>query len=216
VSARKIREPAASTKARILFAAEEVFATQGFAGASTREIAARAGVNISSLHYHWESKDRLYEAVLQTVYGRLTEVSRDLVPAPAARAELPREAHEASIGRVFDYFAANPSIPRLLLRRMLEDTEAPNASNSDGFLESWTRELGGWVKHRGGKRVRDVDAQIVVLTLYAALLLFTLDTRLQARLLGGHVADAEITRRLRGHLTELCARLVAADPKTAT
>jgi hypothetical protein len=30
------------------------------------------------------------------------------------------------------------------------------------------------------------------------------------------VADAEITRRLRGHLTELCARLVAADPKTAT
>jgi hypothetical protein len=99
---------------------------------------------------------------------------------------------------------------------MLEDTEAPNASNSDGFLESWTRELGGWVKHRGGKRVRDVDAQIVVLTLYAALLLFTLDTRLQARLLGGHVADAEITRRLRGHLTELCARLVAADPKTAT
>jgi AcrR family transcriptional regulator len=210
--ARKTREPAASTKARILLAAEEVFATQGFAGASTREIASRAGVNISSLHYHWESKDRLYEVVLQTVYGRLIEVSRDSAP----RAEPAREVHEASIGRVFDYFAANPSIPRLLLRRMLEEADAGNPGDADGFLESWTKDLGGWVRHRGGKRVRDVDVQIVVLTVYAALLLFTLDTRLQARLLGGRVADAEITRRLRGHLTELCARLVAADPKATT
>jgi AcrR family transcriptional regulator len=216
VSARRIREPAASTKARILRAAEEVFATQGFAGASTREIAARAAVNISSLHYHWESKDRLYEAVLETVYGRLTEVSRDSAPPTAVRAELPREAHESSIGRVFDYFAANPSVPRLLLRRMLEEADAGSASHSDGFLESWTRELGGWMKHRGGKHAREVDAQIIALTLYAALLLFTLDTRLHARMLGGRVADPEVTRRLRRHLTELGARLVAADPKTAT
>jgi AcrR family transcriptional regulator len=212
---RKIREPAASTKARVLLAAEEVFATRGFAGASTREIAARAGVNISSLHYHWESKDRLYEAVLHTVYSRVTELSRDSASAFTARAELSREAHETSVGQVFDYFAANPSVPRLLLRHLLEEADAGGVSNSDGFLEPWTREIGGWVKHRGAKRGRDVDVQIVALTLFAALLLFTLDTRLHARLLGGHVADPEITRRLRGHLTELGARLVAGDPKTA-
>ncbi len=210
-SARRIREVPA-TKDRILRAAEEVFATQGFAGASTREIAAKAGVNISSLHYHWESKDRLYEAVLETVYGRLIEVSRDSAP----RTELSREVHESSIGRVFDCFAANPSIPRLLVRCLLEESDSGGATVPDGFLESWTKDLGGWMRHRGGKRVRDVDAQIVVLTVYAALLLFTLDTRLQARLLGGRVADAEITRRLRGHLTELCARLVAADPRMST
>ena len=56
----KAREAPGSTKARILTAAEEVFAARGFQGASTREIAARAGVNISSLHYHWESKETLY------------------------------------------------------------------------------------------------------------------------------------------------------------
>ena len=48
----KAREAPGSTKARILSAAEDVFAARGFTGASTREIAARAGVNISSLHYH--------------------------------------------------------------------------------------------------------------------------------------------------------------------
>ena len=39
----KAREAPGSTKARILAAAEEVFAARGFNGASTREIAARAG-----------------------------------------------------------------------------------------------------------------------------------------------------------------------------
>jgi hypothetical protein len=79
-------------------------------------------------------------------------------------------------------------------------------------MDEGSRRLG---EASGGKRVRDVDVQIVVLTVYAALLLFTLDTRLQARLLGGR-CRREITRRLRGHLTELCARLVAADPKATT
>jgi AcrR family transcriptional regulator len=203
VSERKIREVPTSTKARILLAAEEVFARRGFAGASTREIASKAGVNISSLHYHWESKETLYAAVLRNVYGRWTDVSRD-------------SAHEASIGRLFDHFAAYPSVPRLLLRRMLEepDPDSGNGTDSDGFLESWTRNLGGWVRQRGSKR--NVDAQLVILTLYSALLLFTADGRLHARLLGGCVADPAITRRLRGHLTELCARLLEADPKALT
>ena len=61
----KAREAPGSTKARILAAAEEVFAARGFEGASTREIAARAGVNISSLHYHWESKETLYFTVFR-------------------------------------------------------------------------------------------------------------------------------------------------------
>ena len=63
----KAREAPSSTKARILGAAEEVFAAKGFEGASTREIAAAAGVNISSLHYHWESKETLYFAVFENI-----------------------------------------------------------------------------------------------------------------------------------------------------
>src|ERR1041384_7574683 len=70
----KAREAPGSTKARILAAAEEVFAARGFEGASTREIAARAGVNISSLHYHWESKETLYFAVFRNVFDRIVDL----------------------------------------------------------------------------------------------------------------------------------------------
>src|SRR5438046_987651 len=188
---RKVRDVPASTKARILEAAEEVFATKGFEGASTREIAAKAGVNISSLHYHWESKETLYYAVFQNIYNQLIESSRDSVLPATARGDSPRAVHEASVGRVFDYFAANPNIPRLLLRRILENEEFGEAIERDILMPSW-KEFGGWVKEYSGRRIRDVDAHIVILTLHSTLLLFTLDSRKSTDILGGPIAGQEL------------------------
>lgn len=58
---------------RILEAADELFADIGFDGTTTREIAARAGVNKALIHYHFESKDQLLERLLDRYYDQLTE-----------------------------------------------------------------------------------------------------------------------------------------------
>jgi AcrR family transcriptional regulator len=213
-TARQTREVPASTKARILQAAEEVFASKGFEGASTREIASRAGVNISSLHYHWESKETLYLAVLRHIYNQLIEISRDSVLPAASRNKVPKVLSEASVGRVFDHFAGNPNIPRLLLRRILENDEFGDAIDRDILLPSW-KEFGGWMKEYGPKRLRDTDAQILFLTLHSTLLLFTLDSRQYVHILGGGVSDPDIARRLRAHLIQLCALLFSASSKGA-
>ena len=47
---------------RILLAAIELFGEQGFASASTRAIAARAGVNPPALQYYFHNKARLHQA----------------------------------------------------------------------------------------------------------------------------------------------------------
>jgi AcrR family transcriptional regulator len=47
----------------ILDAAEHVFALQGYGGASMRQIAEEAGVAQALLHYHFKTKDKLYEAI---------------------------------------------------------------------------------------------------------------------------------------------------------
>jgi AcrR family transcriptional regulator len=213
--APKLRETPASTKARILEAAEEVFAVKGYDGASTRDIAAKAGVNISSLHYHWESKETLYYAVFQNIYNQLIEISRDSVLPATTRGESPRVVHEASVGRIFDFFAAHPNVPRLLLRRVLENEEFGEAIERDILLPSW-KEFGGWVKQYSGRRIHDVDAQIIILTLHATLLLFTLDSRQYAHVLGGRIADAEIAKRIRAHLIQLSALLISAYPKAGS
>jgi TetR/AcrR family transcriptional regulator len=56
-----------ANEARILKAAEEVFATAGFSGARTAAIARRAGVPKANLHYYFGTKEALYRRLLETI-----------------------------------------------------------------------------------------------------------------------------------------------------
>ena len=67
-----------STKERILGAAEELFARNGFAGASLRELTAAAKVNLAAVNYHFGSKDNLVNEVFRR---RLDELSAQRLDA---------------------------------------------------------------------------------------------------------------------------------------
>jgi TetR/AcrR family transcriptional regulator len=56
-----------ANEARILQAAEQVFATAGFAGARTAAIAQRAGVPKANLHYYFGTKEALYRRLLENI-----------------------------------------------------------------------------------------------------------------------------------------------------
>jgi AcrR family transcriptional regulator len=58
-------EPQLETRDRLLHAAMEVFAEQGYEGASTRDLAQRAGVALSAIPYHFGGKGGLYTAVAE-------------------------------------------------------------------------------------------------------------------------------------------------------
>ena len=75
------------TTARILDAAESVFAERGFEAASLREIARRAGLQQPGLYNHFASKRELYAAVLDRALTPMTEaMSEFLEGADSARA----------------------------------------------------------------------------------------------------------------------------------
>src|SRR3954466_8351143 len=59
----------ASTRERLLAAAARVYARVGLNGATTRGIAAEAGVNEVTLFRHFKSKDRLLAAVVGDNFG---------------------------------------------------------------------------------------------------------------------------------------------------
>ncbi len=56
---------AASTRMRILMAAEGEFADHGFDGATVRQIALRADVPVALVNYHYGSKEGLYRAIFE-------------------------------------------------------------------------------------------------------------------------------------------------------
>jgi len=91
----------ASIERRIREAAESVFAEAGFNGATTAEIARRAGIPKANLHYYFNTKDELYQKVLTGIINTwlhtADEITADADPARAlahyitAKIELARE-----------------------------------------------------------------------------------------------------------------------------
>ncbi len=56
--------PSATTKERILDAAERLFAEKGVDASSLRQVTGAAGVNVAAIHYHFGSKEELLRAVI--------------------------------------------------------------------------------------------------------------------------------------------------------
>ena len=86
------------TALRILDAAEDLFATQGYEGTSLRQIAEQTGIKEPGLYNHFPGKKALYEAVLHralnpmvvVLTGRLQQASglRDYTDLPSIMTDL--------------------------------------------------------------------------------------------------------------------------------
>jgi len=61
-----------STKNKILDAAENLFAVQGFNGTSLREITSQAEVNLAAVNYHFGSKKELIKSVMSRYMNELS------------------------------------------------------------------------------------------------------------------------------------------------
>lgn len=101
------------TRRRIVAAAAEAFAERGFHGASTRDIAARAGTNQGLITYHFRSKDELWRAAAESIFSMLRTSFR---PEPDQPRETdPRERARGAIRRYVRFVAAHPELFRLMV-----------------------------------------------------------------------------------------------------
>jgi AcrR family transcriptional regulator len=87
------------TKQRILDSAERLFAEYGFAGVSLRTIIADAKVNLAAIHYHYRSKEALFDAV---ILRRLEPINRERLELLDAL----ERAGEPSLEQILEAFLA--------------------------------------------------------------------------------------------------------------
>lgn len=111
------RPPAVQTKARVLAAAESVFAAHGKDAASLQQIAEAAGVSKQTVLHHFGSKDGLHTAVLDAIATRW-HAAFDTVQS--ALSTLDDAATQSVVDRGVAFFQAEPALTRLLLREMLD------------------------------------------------------------------------------------------------
>ena len=113
---------ATERKAEILRNAAIVFAEQGYTGASTRQIAAAAGVNIGTLAYHFGDKEGLYLAVLDHLYGQLL-----VMEFPELSGLLVEERVRTVMIHLYAFVRRRKNVVRVLLRHVMEHGRLPDA-----------------------------------------------------------------------------------------
>ncbi len=67
-----------SSRTKLLYSAYSEFAKNGFSGATTRDIAANANINISSILYYFGGKKGIYTAALENIVDVVKNMTADL------------------------------------------------------------------------------------------------------------------------------------------
>lgn len=184
----------------ILDAAEDLFATRGFAATSIREIADRVKVNPAMVHYYFGSKKKL----LRTVMERVLEPLAGALANAEAQAQLPlRELTSL----MFAMSADHPCLPQLITREVL----LPGGELQAEFLGHFAPQLGGRLpgmlrrEQAEGQLAAEFDPQIMAL-LVLSLCFFPFIARPAAEAVLGVRYDSRGLQALSEHVAGLLER----------
>ena len=114
---RKKEAVSPDTEQKIKEAAKQVFLRQGYEGATVRQIAKEAGVNVALMNYYFQSKEQLFKSIYMesfgTFFGGIVRLLNE---------ETPLEVKIWKIAdRYTDFLIANPLIPIFVLTEHHKD-----------------------------------------------------------------------------------------------
>ena len=124
MATRTPRTDGNTTRLHILETAGRLFAAQGFAQSTSKEICTRAGTNMAAINYHFGGRDGLYEAVLIEAHRQL--VSLDELMALSMASTDARLKLRAFLTHMVE-MSAQPKAPwgfRVVLREALSPSPA--------------------------------------------------------------------------------------------
>lgn len=197
---------------RILDSAETLFAQQGYDGASTREIAAMAGISIQTLHYHCGSKSELYNRILERsimpVTAMINRHIQKMLKLDLDDEAALNDAINELIDELFETLHQNPNFPLLFFRQWLEQDPALRRVEWEQLaprLRQWVMQVETIVDQ---DRRQGIDLPLTFVSV--SLLYWGLFTNQKfiSALLDQDLEKSEYQKRLKRHAKELTARLL--------
>ena len=182
---------AEATRQRLIEAARAEFAEFGIAGARVDRIAANSASNKAQIYHYFGSKDRLFDAVWESIVRQVVD------EAPLDVTDLPGYAAQLADG-----YAAHPDLVRIITWQRLERGEdAPHAfavANTRGKVDAIAR------AQADGVLPDDVEPEVLlVLVIHTAALWATASPDVLAAV---GIADPDRRREI---VRDAVARLLA-------
>lgn len=127
----------------ILNAATEVFQSKGMDGARMQEIADKANINKSMLHYYYRSKQKLFEAVFKTAISIMAPKLTEIIEKEEPLFDKIRNFTNSYISLI----SKHSYIPTFIIHELnrnpqiLEDTFVKKFGNSFGKMKTQVNEM---------------------------------------------------------------------------
>lgn len=152
----------AGTAEAILDAAEPLFGSQGFAATTIKQIGKAAGLNPALIYYYFGSKEDLYRALLNRLFGTLTQRGAERL----ATVSSPEEAIRTLLGLQSEIMSRSPSLPRILAREMADHGAAHAQEGIAHLSATLFSRLHALIQHgqAAGTIRADVDARFAAVS----------------------------------------------------
>ena len=204
-----------SAPERLIEVAGQLFADRSFDAVSTREIAKAAGVNLSAISYHFDSKEGLYRAIFE-------KIVRDLKPARVNFGHFLQTRMNAAgadrrvLAEIMVHFVSHlldsvmaPENPRWRMRLIIREVQKPTDSFHivlDGHINIMHDLVGILVAKIMGEPVSSENVRLTTQSLMMLCMQYSLNGALVKARLGWQDIGPEEIGKIKKSLTELVLR----------
>lgn len=176
----------ADTRQRLLDIAEQLFAERGFYGVSIAAIASEVGLTKQGLLHYFNSKEKLYGAIVQRISDDFQDHQREALQA----SEDPVERLEKFYAALAEPTETNVQRTRLLMRELLDNNERA-AKAENWYLRPFLDRLISMVKDvNKSEKLSDAEALAYGYQLLGAVNYFLISTSTLKAMYGAKFIEA--------------------------
>ena len=207
--------PKIDSKHALLVSAKKVFAEKGFEGATVKDLADDAGVNISLVSYHFGGKDGLYRAcVMQFAEARVDAIERILKPVTSTselKIRLRLFAEE-----FVDVHMREPDLCKIIHRDVDRMTDIGAEVMRDGFFKLFLKFVDFLKSAEKAKVIRKMKDPEISASLTFGSLIHTLSKEKHRHMLGRpSISDPKYREEFLSTWTEMSVLGLGQHPSAA-
>jgi AcrR family transcriptional regulator len=198
-------------RARIIAAAQKLFAARGYDGTPVRDIARGAGVNGAMIHYYFGSKEGLYRAILASAAAEVRAQMATMVDG----AETTRERLTSFVRAYATYIFGHPDLARVLHREFLSGGKHLKEIARQHYFTNYKLMREGIASGVRAGELRRIDIDLAPISLIGMVMIFQLAHPLISVVLGKDEYDEEFIDRLTAHTVDLYLNGAASEKSAA-
>ena len=204
---RPLADPDRDTRSRLLDAATALFAEHGVAATSFSTIARRAGLTPAMVHYHFDDREQLIDAVVdERLVPLITYVWDPVQPGDA-----PDEILRGIVERLLDRIQQAPWVPSTWMREILNEGGLLRGRMLRRLPIEKVRIVGQAIAHgqASGDVNRDLNPLLVVFSTLGLVMLHMATLRAWSEIVQQPPLDLE---RVQRHITGLLLQGLSPAP----